>query len=165
MPGSGTRCFSTWDTCLSEEPFRKYFSQGYIQAPAFTDERGQYVEAERGRGDPRRARRGGDVFTWQGQPVKREFGKVGKSLKNMISPDDMYEPYGADTLRIYEMSMGPLELSKPWETRAVVGSARFLQRLWRNVVDEITGECGWSTDRADLDPALRTFAQDDCRCS
>ena len=54
----------------------------------------------------------------------------------MVTPDDMYAEYGADTLRVYEMSMGPLDLSRPWETRAVVGSQRFLQRLWRNVVDE-----------------------------
>jgi leucyl-tRNA synthetase len=122
----------------SDEPFRTYFSQGYIQAPAFTDERGQYVEASEVEvhvGDD-----GHESFTWQGQPVHREFGKIGKSLKNMVSPDDMYEAYGADTLRLYEMGMGPLEQSKPWETRAVVGSQRFLQRLWRNVVDEATGE-------------------------
>ena len=65
---------------------------------------------------------------------------MGKSLKNVVTPDDMYAEYGADTLRVYEMSMGPLDLSRPWETRAVVGSQRFLQRLWRNVVDEGTGE-------------------------
>jgi leucyl-tRNA synthetase len=58
----------------------------------------------------------------------------------MVSPDEMYDTFGADTFRVYEMSMGPLELSKPWETRAVVGAQRFLQRLWRNVVDEETGE-------------------------
>ena len=51
----------------------------------------------------------------------------------------MYDAYGADTFRVYEMSMGPLELGRPWETRAVVGSQRFLQRLWRNVIDEATG--------------------------
>ncbi|MFM6849273.1 MAG: class I tRNA ligase family protein, partial [Terrabacter sp.] len=73
-------------------------------------------------------------------PVNREYGKIGKSLKNSVSPDEMYDAYGADTFRVYEMSMGPLELSKPWEIRAVVGSQRFLQRLWRNVVDEATGE-------------------------
>ncbi len=121
----------------SSEPFRKYFSQGYIQAPAYTDARGQYVEAsevvESVGAD------GHSVFTLNGEPVNREFGKVGKSLKNMISPDDMYAAYGADTLRLYEMGMGPLEASKPWETRAVVGSQRFLQRLWRNVIDEETG--------------------------
>jgi leucyl-tRNA synthetase len=52
----------------------------------------------------------------------------------------MYDAFGADTFRLYEMAMGPLEVSKPWETRAVVGSQRFLQRLWRNVVDEVTGD-------------------------
>ncbi len=122
----------------SEEPFRTYFSQGYIQAPAYTDARGQYVEASQVQEGVDEAGRA--VFTWQGQPVTREFGKIGKSLKNMVSPDDMYDAFGADTLRVYEMSMGPLELSKPWETRAVVGSVRFLQRLWRNVVDEVTGQ-------------------------
>ena len=122
----------------SDEPFRKYFSQGYIQAPAYTDARGQYVEASEvveGVGAD-----GSPEFTWEGEVVNREFGKVGKSLKNMISPDDMYASYGADTLRLYEMGMGPLEQSKPWETRAVIGSHRFLQRLWRNVIDEETGE-------------------------
>ncbi len=121
----------------SDEPFRTYFSQGYIQAPAYKDARGQYVEAsevEQSVGPDGEA-----VFSWRGEVVTQEFGKVGKSLKNMISPDDMYESYGADTLRLYEMGMGPLEQSKPWETKAVVGSHRFLQRLWRNVVDEDTG--------------------------
>jgi leucyl-tRNA synthetase len=122
----------------SEEPFRTYFSQGYIQAPAYRDHRGQPVDAhevEEGAGPD-----GEPVFTWRGQPVTREFGKIGKSLKNVVSPDEMYDAYGADTLRVYEMSMGPLELSKPWDTRSVVGAQRFLQRLWRNVVDEETGE-------------------------
>ena len=121
----------------AEEPFRTYFSQGYIQAPAYRDDRGQPVpaaEVEETVVD------GQPAFTWQGQPVTREFGKIGKSLKNVVSPDEMYETYGADTFRVYEMSMGPLEQSKPWETRAVVGSQRFLQRLWRNVVDEETGD-------------------------
>ena len=51
-----------------------------------------------------------------------------------------YENYGADTFRLYEMGMGPLAESRPWNTRNVVGSMRFLQRLWRNVIDETTGE-------------------------
>jgi leucyl-tRNA synthetase len=79
-------------------------------------------------------------YLFDGGPVTREYGKMGKSLKNVVSPDDMYAAYGADTLRVYEMSMGPLDLSRPWETRAVVGSLRFLQRLWRNVVSEEAGE-------------------------
>ncbi|WP_342103693.1 leucine--tRNA ligase [Luteococcus sp. H101] len=121
----------------SEEPFRKYFAQGMIQAYAYTDHRGQYVPAaeivEKGEGK--------DVTYWyQDDQVNREYGKIGKSLKNTVSPDEMYAAYGADTFRVYEMSMGPLELGRPWDTRAVVGSQRFLQRLWRNIVDEQTGE-------------------------
>ena len=117
----------------SSEPFRTYFSQGYIQAPAYKDARGQYVEAK----EVVEANDGS--FSWGGEPVTQEFGKIGKSLKNMVSPDDMYGAYGADTLRLYEMGLGPLAQSKPWDTRAVVGSQRFLQRLWRNVIDEEAG--------------------------
>jgi leucyl-tRNA synthetase len=119
-----------------QEPFYHLFNQGYIQAPAYTDARGQYVPADEVDEDVAEPGR----FSWRGQPVNREYGKIGKSLKNMVSPDEMYEAYGADTFRVYEMSMGPLEASKPWETRAVTGAQRFLQRLWRNVVSEDTGE-------------------------
>jgi len=80
--------------------------------------------------------------------VTREWGKMGKSLKNAVAPDEIYEAYGADTLRLYEMAMGPLDASRPWETRDVVGMYRFVQRLWRNLVDEETGAL-----RTDL-PAL-----------
>nr|WP_283251543.1 leucine--tRNA ligase [Aeromicrobium duanguangcaii] len=116
-----------------EEPFQRLVNQGYIQAYAYTDERGVYVPAEQVE------ERDGEFF-FEGKPVNREYGKMGKSLKNSVTPDEMYEAYGADTLRVYEMSMGPLEQSRPWETRAVVGSQRFLQRVWRLIVDEETGE-------------------------
>jgi leucyl-tRNA synthetase len=121
----------------SEEPFYRLFNQGYIQAYAFTDERGSYVPAEQ---VFEKVEGTETTYFYDGLPVTREYGKMGKSLKNVVSPDDMYVAYGADTLRVYEMSMGPLDLSRPWETRAVVGSLRFLQRLWRNVVSEETGE-------------------------
>ncbi|MCK0117738.1 leucine--tRNA ligase [Isoptericola sp. S6320L] len=117
----------------SREPFGKLFNQGYIQAYAFTDERGTYVPAAEVAGDEQTG------WTYDGAPVEREYGKMGKSLKNVVTPDDMYAEYGADTFRVYEMAMGPLDLSRPWNTRDVVGSQRFLQRLWRNVVDEDTG--------------------------
>jgi leucyl-tRNA synthetase len=126
----------------SEEPFRKLFNQGYVQAYAFTDERGQYIpaaEVEEHAADPSAGAHEAS-YSWQGRPANREYGKMGKSLKNVVTPDEMFEAYGADTFRVYEMSMGPLDLSRPWETRAVVGAQRFLQRLWRNVVDEVTGE-------------------------
>jgi leucyl-tRNA synthetase len=118
----------------SREPFRRLYNQGYIQAYAFTDPRGQYVPAEEV--EPTED---GAGYTWRGQPVKREYGKMGKSLKNVVTPDEMCEAYGADTFRVYEMSMGPLDVSRPWDTRAVVGAQRFLQRVWRALVDEHTG--------------------------
>jgi leucyl-tRNA synthetase len=127
----------------SEEPFARLVNQGYIQAYAYTDERGVYVPADEVSAD-------GAGFTWRGQPVRQEYGKMGKSLKNSVSPDDMAQEYGADTLRLYEMSMGPLEQSRPWETRAVVGSYRFLQRLWRTIVDEESGALVVVDDPADL---------------
>ncbi len=116
----------------SEEPFHRLFNQGYIQAYAYTDERGAYVQADEVE------ERDGEWFLGE-QPVRREYGKMGKSLKNVVTPDEMYDAYGADTFRVYEMSMGPLDVSRPWETRAVVGSQRFLQRVWRLVVDEESG--------------------------
>ena len=79
-------------------------------------------------------------FLFEGEPVDREYGKMGKSLRNVVTPDDVYEQYGADTLRLYEMFMGPLDASRPWNTTDIIGVHRFLQRLWRNVIDEETGE-------------------------
>ena len=128
----------------SSEPFHRLFNQGMIEAYAYTDSRGQYVPADEVEGNEE------DGFTWQGQPVNREFGKMGKSLKNIVTPDQMCADYGADTFRVYEMSMGPLDMSRPWDTRAVVGSQRFLQRLWRNIVDENTGALTVSDDAPDL---------------
>jgi leucyl-tRNA synthetase len=118
----------------SYEPYYRLFNQGYIQAAAYQDERGIYVESTEVVEHP------DGTFTHDGKPVTREFGKMGKSLKNAVGPDDIYREYGADTLRLYEMSMGPFDTSRPWSTRDIVGMYRFLQRLWRNLVDEITGE-------------------------
>ncbi|GCE77737.1 leucine--tRNA ligase [Cellulomonas biazotea] len=136
----------------SAEPFHKLFNQGYIQADVFRDERLVAVPAAEVVEDAASA----TGFTWQDQPVTREYGKMGKSLKNAVTPDEMYAEYGADTLRVYEMSMGPLDQSRPWETRAVVGSQRYLQRLWRNVVDETTGAL-LVTDEAPSAETLRVL--------
>ena len=121
----------------SEEPYRRLYNQGYIQAYAYTDARGIYVPAEKVTEENTAH---GVRWLFDGEPVHREYGKMGKSLHNSVSPDEMCEAYGADTLRLYEMSMGPLDVSRPWATKDVVGAYRFLQRLWRNLVDEETGE-------------------------
>ncbi|MEU6227777.1 leucine--tRNA ligase [Streptomyces sp. NPDC047042] len=117
----------------SVEPFHKLFNQGMIQAFVYRDSRGIAVPATEVE------ERDGEFFH-NGEKVSRLLGKMGKSLKNAVTPDEVSAEYGADTLRLYEMAMGPLDVSRPWDTRAVVGQYRLLQRLWRNVVDENTGE-------------------------
>ena len=136
----------------SREPYRRLVNQGYIQAFAYTDARGSYVPAA-------------EVVEREGKfyypgpdgesEVFQEFGKIGKSLKNSVSPDEICEDYGADTLRVYEMSMGPLEASRPWATKDVVGAYRFLQRVWRTVVDETTGGDRVSEHEVVADETLR----------
>ena len=116
----------------SPEPFGKLFNQGYILADAFTDARGRYVPAAE-------VTRTAGGWEHDGQPVTRRTGKMGKSLKNGISPDDIYRSYGADTLRLYEMAMGPLGADRAWHTDDITGMHRFLQRLWRLIIDETTG--------------------------
>ncbi|MFT3716538.1 MAG: leucine--tRNA ligase [Gordonia sp. (in: high G+C Gram-positive bacteria)] len=116
----------------SSEPYRKLFNQGMIQAYAYTDARGVYVPAEE-------VTEQGGRFFYDGEEVTQEYGKMGKSLKNSVAPDDICRDYGADTLRVYEMAMGPLGQSRPWATKDVVGAQRFLQRVWRLVVDEESG--------------------------
>ncbi|MGW4635998.1 leucine--tRNA ligase [Nocardia sp. NPDC004415] len=134
------------------EPYRRLYNQGYVQGYAYTDERGAYVPAVE-------VVARGDKFYWTGTDgveieVNQEYGKIGKSLKNAIAPDEICDLYGADTFRFYEMSMGPLDTSRPWSTKDVVGAQRFLQRVWRLVVDEETGSVK-ATDAAPSEETLR----------
>ncbi|WP_297845540.1 leucine--tRNA ligase [uncultured Corynebacterium sp.] len=138
----------------SQEPYRRLYNQGYIQAYAYTDARGVYVPAAE-------VEEKDGKFYYNGEEINQEYGKMGKSLKNAVAPDDICRDFGADTLRVYEMSMGPLDTSRPWATKDVVGSQRFLQRLWRLAVNEDTGELA-TTDAAlsedDLKQLHRTIA-------
>jgi leucyl-tRNA synthetase len=127
----------------TKEPFWRLFNQGYILADAFTDARGMYVPAAEVTQHP------DGTWGYQGQPVRRRAGKMGKSLKNSVSPDDIYARYGADTLRLYEMAMGPLDADRPWRTDDIVGVYRFLQRLWRCLVNETTGQIRVCDDALD----------------
>jgi len=138
----------------TREPFAKLYNQGYVLALAFKDERGIYVPAaevvdqngEAVVGAPSLENR---QFFYRNQRVTPEFGKMGKSLKNGVSPDEIFQAYGADTLRLYEMSMGPLNASQPWDPRDIVGLYRFLARLWRNLIDEKTGRPHVVTEQPD----------------
>jgi len=116
----------------TKEPFRRLVNQGYITADAFTDARGMYVPAAE-------VIRQDGAFSYRGEPVSRRLGKMGKSLKNSVTPDEMFAAYGADTLRLYEMATGPLGADRPWQTDDIAGVHRFLQRLWRSMVDERGG--------------------------
>jgi leucyl-tRNA synthetase len=128
----------------SPEPFGRLFNQGYILADAFTDARGLYVPAAEVSRIP-------DGWERAGRPVTRRPGKMGKSLKNGVSPDDIYSSYGADTLRLYEMAMGPLDGDRPWRPDDITGMHRFLQRLWRLIIDETTGETAAAAIPLDAD--------------
>ncbi len=127
----------------SSEPFGRLFNQGYIQAYAYRDARGIAVDATRvvdqdGHPANEVQDQPNREFSIDGEPVTQEYGKMGKSLKNAVGPDEINERYGCDTLRLYEMYMGPLDASKPWNTRDIIGVNRFLRRVWRNFVDEDT---------------------------
>jgi leucyl-tRNA synthetase len=140
------------------EPFGTLFNQGYIQAYAYRDERGIAVDASEvvdqdGRPATEVQDQPGREFSLGGEPVTQEYGKMGKSLKNAVNPDLVAEQYGCDTLRVYEMYLGPLDQSKPWNTRDIIGAHRFLKRVWRNFVAEDGGLS--VTDEAPSDELLR----------
>ncbi len=112
------------------EPFKKLFNQGMMTADAFQDERGVYIdirEVEFRDGEP--------VEKGTGKTLHRSSGKMGKRYKNGLPPEEVGEEFGVDTLRLYEMYMGPLEASAPWSMEGIRGMQRFLQRIWRNFVD------------------------------
>ncbi len=80
-----------------------------------------------------------DGFVLKGQPAIRVDGrcfKMSKSRGNVVNPDSILQEFGADAFRLYEMFMGPLEMTKPWSTKGVEGVYRFLGRVWRLFVDE-----------------------------
>jgi len=130
----------------TREPFRRLVNQGYITAEAFTDARGMYVSADEVVSQD-------GAYLYRGEPVTRRLGKMGKSLKNSVTPDEMFAEYGADTLRLYEMAAGPLNADRPWQTDDIAGVHRFLQRLWRSMVDERTGDL--LVDDGDADSGTR----------
>ncbi len=120
----------------TREPFRKLFNQGMIQSFAYRDRRGMVVgpDAVEERSDDR------FVLRNTNEPVERIVAKMSKALRNVVNPDEIVAQYGADTFRLYEMYMGPLETSKPWNTRDVPGLFKLCQRIWRLIVDESSGE-------------------------
>jgi len=119
----------------TKEPFQRLFNQGMILAESYRETSGRYRHPEEVE------QRGSDWFIrGEDTPVVAQLEKMSKSKLNVENPIDIIEDYGADALRMYEMFMGPLEQVTPWQTKGVQGLYRFLQRVWRLVVDPNTGE-------------------------
>lgn len=109
----------------TREPFQQLFNQGMIQSHAFKDQRGALVPI-----DEVEEKDGAFLRTGTGEQLERVIAKMSKSLKNVINPDDVIEEYGADTLRVYLMFMGPLDAARVWDSNAINGSHRFLKRAY-----------------------------------
>jgi leucyl-tRNA synthetase len=117
------------------EPFRKLFHQGLITSYAYQRADKSIVPVD----EVREESEGKFIEIATGNTVTPIVTKMSKRYKNVVNPDDVIAEYGADTCRLYEMYMGPLEASKPWNPRDIVGCFRFLQRVWRNLIDEKSG--------------------------
>ena len=112
----------------TKEPFRKLVNQGMILGVSYKDKRGALVPTDQVDFTPN-----GPVRRSDGEALVEFPAKMSKSLRNVVNPDDVIREYGADSMRMYEMFMGPLEATKPWSTKGVEGVFRFLKRAWRLV--------------------------------
>jgi len=110
----------------TDEPYQKLFNQGMILAFAYENESGAKVAT-----DIIEEREGKFFNRETGTEVRQIVAKMSKSLKNVINPDDVVAKYGADSLRLYEMFMGPLDVIKPWDDKGVKGVFNFLGRTFR----------------------------------
>jgi leucyl-tRNA synthetase len=110
----------------TDEPYQRLFNQGMILAFAYETESGSKVS-----GDLVQEREGKYFHSETGAELKQIVAKMSKSLKNVVNPDDVTSKYGADSLRLYEMFMGPLDVTKPWDEKGVKGVFGFLGRTFR----------------------------------
>lgn len=119
------------DIVSHDEPFKKLFNQGMILAFAYETQAGVKVSA-----DMVEERNGIYFHKESGEKLRQIVAKMSKSLKNVVNPDDVTNRYGADSLRLYEMFMGPLESTKPWDDKGVKGVFNFLNRTYRFFSDK-----------------------------
>ena len=140
----------------TKEPFQRLINQGMITSFAFQRKDKTLVPVD----EVEQKEDGKYYEKATGQELEQIVAKMSKSLKNVVNPDDEIKAYGADSVRMYEMFMGPLTMSKPWSTQGIVGIHRFLEKVWavseKPMSDiDITGKL---EDKA-LISARKTFAQ------
>ena len=114
----------------TDEPYQRLFNQGMILAFAYESESGMKIPA-----DQVVEREGRHYHSENGTELRQIVAKMSKSLKNVVNPDDVTSKYGADSLRLYEMFMGPLDVTKPWDDKGVKGVFGFLGRAFRFLSD------------------------------
>ena len=114
----------------TKEPFHRLVNQGMILGTSYKNERGVIIPT-----DQVELTENGPVCKATGEKLVEFPAKMSKSLRNVVNPDDVIRSYGADSMRLYEMFMGPLEAVKPWSTRGVEGVFRFLKRVWRMIAE------------------------------
>ena len=139
----------------TKEPFHRLINQGLITSFAFQRKNKTLVPT-----DEVEEKDGKYFEKATGEQVEQIIAKMSKSLKNVVNPDEMIQKYGADSVRMYEMFMGPLTVSKPWNTQGLVGINRFLEKVWNiseKPMDEIDIK-GKLEDKA-LVALRKTFAQ------
>ncbi len=117
------------------EPWKRLIHQGMILGLSYKDQRGALVP-----NDLVKEKDGKYLHKETGEELTQLPAKMSKSLKNVVNPDDIIKKYGADAFRLYEMFMGPLREVKPWQTEGVEGVFRFLNKVWRMIVNTETGE-------------------------
>jgi leucyl-tRNA synthetase len=140
----------------TKEPFQRLINQGMITSFAFQRKNKTLVPVD----EVEQREDGKYIEKATGEELEQIVAKMSKSLKNVVNPDDEIKAYGADSVRMYEMFMGPLTMSKPWSTQGIVGIHRFLEKVWavseKPMADiDITGKL---EDKA-LISARKTFAQ------
>ncbi len=138
----------------TKEPFQKLFNQGMVLSFAYKNPAGRLVPMDLVE------EKGEECFHKEtGEKLERIVAKMSKALKNVQNPDDVIAEFGADTLRLYEMFMGPLEASCPWNPEDLPGVHRFLNRVWRILVPdgeiaEVPALHPWLAEERTNDPRL-----------
>ena len=140
----------------TKEPFQRLVNQGMITSFAFQRKNKTLVPTD----EVEQKEDGKYYEKATGEELEQIVAKMSKSLKNVVNPDDEIKSYGADSVRMYEMFMGPLTMSKPWSTQGITGIHRFLEKVW-NLSEKTMTDLDLNSKIEDksLLSARKTFAQ------